>query len=317
MEVHEWELKNGITRTKEFEKKGLAAYAVNCGLKCGHGCTYCSTGAMLRTHKAFKELGLNPFGNGYAIVDPDTPQRIIRDACRKQNRGLIQLCTTVDPYSPEAQQYNIGRQCLEVILSQPGWTVRILTKNVAVANDFDVIEIEPDRVLLGVSITATPDKTEIMSVIEPNASSIPERIAVMNEARKHGLRTYGMFCPLLPSIADSLDQIEQLIKIAVGFGAEEIFVEPVNPRGPGLKLTQQALMDNGYLDEAAAIESIRTQKGWSQYTAQLISNVQQGVRKLYDINRLRFLLYPSRLTKEDASQIKQDDAGVIWLGRVW
>lgn len=315
MKVYEWELKNGITRTKEFEKKGLATYAVNCGLKCGHGCKYCSTGAMLRTHKAFKKLGLNPFGDGYAIVDPDTPQRIIRDACRKQNRGLIQLCTTVDPYSPEAQQYNIGRQCLEVILSQPGWTVRILTKNAAVANDFDVIKIEPDRVLLGMSITATPDKAEIISVIEPNASSIPERIAVMKEAHKHGFRTYGMFCPLLPGIADSPDQIEQLIKTAVEFGVEEIFVEPVNPRGPGLKLTQQTLADNGYLDEAAAIESIRTQKGRSQYTTRLISNVQRSVRKLYDIDRLRFLLYPSRLTEADVARIRQEDAGVIWLGR--
>ena len=41
-------LKTGITRTREFEKKGLASYAVNCGVKCGHGCRYCSTGAMLR-----------------------------------------------------------------------------------------------------------------------------------------------------------------------------------------------------------------------------------------------------------------------------
>jgi len=313
MEVYEYEMKTGITRTKEFEKKGLAAYSVNCGLKCGHDCTYCSTGAMLRTHKAFKKLGLNPFGNGYAIVDPDTPIRIIRDIRRKRIRGLIQLCTTVDPYSPEAQENNIGRGCLLVILSQPGWTIRVLTKNAAVANDFDVIEIEPDRILLGMSITATPDKAKIMSVIEPNASSIPERIAVMKQAHKRGFRTYGMFCPLLPGIADSPEQIEQLIKAAVEFGAEEIFVEPVNPRGPGLKLTRQALADNGYLDEAAAIESIRTQKSWSQYTTRLISNVQQSVRRLYDINRLRFLLYPSRLTKADASRIRQDDAGVVWL----
>jgi len=313
MEVYEYEMKSGISRTKEFEKKGLAAYAVNCGLKCGHGCTYCSTGAMLRTHKAFKKLGLNPFGNGYAIVDPDTPQRIIRDACRKRSRGLIQLCTTVDPYSPEAQQYNIGRQCLLVILSQRGWTVRILTKNAAVANDFDIIEIEPDRVLLGMSITATPDKAEIISVIEPNASSIPERIAVMKQAHERGFRTYGMFCPLLPGIADSADHIEQLIKTAVEFRAEEIFVEPVNPRGTGLKLTQQALVDNGYPDEAAAIEDIRTQKGWSQYTTRLISNVQRSVRMLYDINCLRFLLYSSRLTEADITRIRRDDAGIVWL----
>ncbi len=315
MEVYEWELKNGITRTKEFEKKGLATHAVNCGLKCGHGCKYCSTGAMLRNHKAFKELRLNPFDNGYAIVDRKTPQRIAHDASRKRGRGLIQLCTTMDPYSPEAQEYKIGRRCLEAILSQPGWNVRILTKNAAVRKDFDLIEKHKERILLGLSITSTPDKSDIMFVIEPYASSNPERVTVMREAHARGLRTYGMFCPLLPGIADSPDQIEQLVKSAVEYRAEEIFVEPVNPRGPGLILTQQALANNGYKDEAAAIESIRTKEGWSQYTTQLISNVQQSVRKLYDISRLRFLLYPSRLKEEDAVQIKQDEAGVIWLGK--
>ena len=66
-------LTTGISRTKEFERKKLASYAVNVGLKCGHDCSYCSTGAMNRCHKVFKKLGLNPFERGYAIIDPSTP----------------------------------------------------------------------------------------------------------------------------------------------------------------------------------------------------------------------------------------------------
>jgi len=80
-----------------------------------------------------------------------------------------------------------------------------------------------------------------------------------------------------------------------------------------LKLTQQAMVNSGYEDEAAAIKSVRTQKGWSRYTTRLISNVQRSVRKLSDISRLRFLLYPSRLTEEDIARIRQDDAGVVRL----
>ena len=94
-----------------------------------------------------------------------------------------------------------------------------------------------------------------------------------------------------------------------------ICAEPVNTRGPGLKVIQGALAKNGYKDEATAIKSIRNQKGWSRYTTRLISNVQRSVRKLSDISRLRFLLYPSRLTEEDAARIRRDDAGVIWLGK--
>ena len=36
MDVLQTSLKTGITRTPEFERKGLAEFAVNVGTKCGH-----------------------------------------------------------------------------------------------------------------------------------------------------------------------------------------------------------------------------------------------------------------------------------------
>ena len=96
MRVHHYRLKAGINKTPEFEKKKLASFAVNCGIKCGHDCRYCSTGAMLRMHEGFKACGENPFHNGYAIVDPTTPERVARDARKIRQRGLVQLCTVVD-----------------------------------------------------------------------------------------------------------------------------------------------------------------------------------------------------------------------------
>jgi DNA repair photolyase len=60
----------------------------------------------------------------------------------------------------------------EAILSEPGWTVRILTKNAAVVEDFDLIKKHRDRVLVGLSLTATPDRESVISVVEPFASPI-------------------------------------------------------------------------------------------------------------------------------------------------
>ncbi len=117
----------------------------------------------------------------------------------------------------------------------------------------------------------------------------------LKEAHQLGLRTYGMFCPLLPGIADSPEQIEELIKFAVECGVEEIFAEAVNPRGRGLILTQQALEANGYNNEAAAIKRVRNSENWSAYVVRLIQNMQRSVRKYYDIRKLRFLQYPSGL----------------------
>ena len=315
MQVYQTKLRSGISRTKEFERKKLAGFAVNIGTKCGHGCKYCSTGALLRMHPSFVKTGRSSFEQGFAIVDPDTPQRVARDAKRIRERGMVQVCTTVDAWSPEAQAHDLGRRCLEAILPEPGWTVRILTKNAAVARDFDVIERYRDRVMLGLSVTATPQKAEVIRAVEPDASPVPDRIAVLREAHQRRLRTYAMLCPLLPGIADGPEQIDELVSIAAAHGAEELFTEPVNARGPGLRLTEQALEQSGYSTEATATHRIRRTSDWSTYVVELIRNVQRSVRQTYDIANLRVLLYPSRLAACDVATIRQDDAGVIWLDK--
>jgi DNA repair photolyase len=313
MRNHTYHLKGGITRSKKFEEKRLASFAVNVGTKCGHDCLYCSTGAMLRMHPSFKAASENPFGHGYAIVDPNAPERVAQDAKRIKRRGLVQICTVVDAWAQEAHQLRLGRRCLEAILAEPDWRVRILTKNAAVQDDFDVIEQHRERVLVGLSITATPDKENVIKVLEPNASPIRERMTVMSEAKARGLRTYAMFCPVLPGIADSEEQVEQLVSAAAEWGAEEIFVEPINSRGPGLKDCQEALEQHGFHGEATAVSDIRKKANWSAYVGQLLPRVQRSVRKHLGIQKLRFLLYPKRLLAEHADQIRCDDEGVIWL----
>src|SRR5450756_1532493 len=254
VKVHFTSLKKGISRTKEFEKKGLTAFSVNVGTKCGHDCSYCSTGAMLRMHPSFSQAGEDPFGSGYAIVDPSTPERVAEDAKKIESRGMIQLCTTVDAWAPEAQEHGLGRRCLEAILSEPGWTVRILTKNAAVLRDFDLIERFRSRVLVGISLTATESKSNLTSVIEPYASTIPERMHALREAHRRGLRVYGMLCPLLPGVANSRGDIEELIDFSLECGAEEIFAEPVNGRVSAFENTAARLREHGFNTEAEEIE---------------------------------------------------------------
>ena len=231
----------------------------------------------MRMHAAFKKVKKAPFASGYSIIDPKIPEKVAEDAKRKRKRGLVQICTTVDAWAPEAQKLNLGRRCLEAILAEPDWTVRILTKNAAVAEDFDLIKKHKDRVLVGISLTATADKKHVLSVTEPNASPISERLAAMKKAHKMGLRTYGMLCPLLPGISDSKEQIDELIRLVASYGAEEVFAEAVNARGNGLKKTEAALEKSGLLAEAEAISEIRHAVNWSPYAANLVRHLQKAM----------------------------------------
>jgi DNA repair photolyase len=313
MKNYTYTLGGGIHRSPEFQKKGLAEYAVNVGLRCGHDCTYCSSRAMLRCHTAFQQLGRNAFDTSYSIVDPSIPERVAQDAKRLRRKGLVQICTTVDAWAPEAQELRLGRRCLEAILAETGWTVRILTKNAAVAEDFDLIRKHRERVIVGLSLTGTPDKDDVLAVVEPHASPISERMAALKKAHKLGLRTYGMLCPLLPGIADAPAQIDQLVRFVKDCGAEEVFSEAINARGNSLTLTEQVLRDAGFLAEADSISAIRKRTAWSQYVVGLVQNIQHAMRTHMTTEKLRFLLYPKGLADKDRRAIKKDDAGVVWL----
>jgi DNA repair photolyase len=157
---------------------------------------------------------------------------------------------------------------------------------------------------VGLSITGTPDQEEVLKAIEPYASPIRERMAALREAHARGLRTYAMFCPLLPGITDAQEALDKLIEFAVDYRAEEIFAEPVNRRGAGLRLCQEALEQNGFPRQANTIGMIRKRARWSNYVTELVSNVQHAVRKHSDISKLRFPLYPSALLPEGRARIQ-------------
>jgi DNA repair photolyase len=311
---HTCSMRRGISDSPEFAKKGLAHFAANVGVRCGHDCTYCSSRAVLRMQPSIRQAGERAFETGYSIVDPDIAEKIARDAKRMRNRGLVQLCTTVDAWAPEAQKYDLGRRCLEAILAEPGWTVRILTKNAAVARDFDLIEKHKDRVLVGLSLTSTPDRQAVLSVVEPYASPISERMAAMEEAHELGIRTYGMLCPLLPGIGDGPEQIDELVQFAAQCGAEEVFCENANARGNSLTLTERVLRENGFLVEAEAVLRVRSVEKRRPYVIDLLHNVQAAMRRHMSIDKLRFLLYVNAIGVNYQIQVQSnDDTGVIWL----
>lgn len=314
-EVYECDMGVGISSTPAFEEKGLATHAINTGTKCNNDCYYCFVASLpVRMHKSFKQHGLVPSEFGYAIIDPDKPEKVARDARKFKGKGVIQLCTYTDAWSPAAREYGMGRNLLKAVLENNSeLSVRILTKNHQVEDDFDLIEQYRDRVQVGLSLTATRSKSKIMEAVETNASTNIERMRVLKKAHKMGIRTFGMLCPLLPSIADSRQDIDELVKFCEEIGCEEIFSETLNSRAKGLELTRDALSQGRYYEEAQAIQTITKRSDWSKYALELIKNVQSSVREHSDINKLKFLLYPKGLVAEHREQIENDDAGIKWL----
>jgi DNA repair photolyase len=302
-----------MTATPAFAVKRLAEFGVNVGLACGHCCRFCSSRAMFRFHGAFRAFGLNPFETGYAIVDPESVTRVARDARQKKQRGRVLFCTASDGWSPEAQHFGLGRGCVEAILAEPGWTLRVLTKNAAVREDFDVFERHRERVLVGLSTTFLPSDEAAARAVEPGASPPKERVEALAEARRRGLRTYAMLCPLIAPFYPDQKRVDEAFRAILPAGPEEIFAEVVNPRGRNLIMTAEALRAAGLRKEADAVDGLRRQETWSSEAARLIQMVVDAAERLYDVERLRVLLYPKRLAERDRETLTQIRKGLVWL----
>ena len=305
------ERKCSVTRSPEFEKKTLATHALNVGLMCGHGCLYCSTPATLRMKaRLFQEHGgssFKAFAAGESVVDPTTPDRLGRALASLKPTDTVMLSTLTDAWSPEAQAYGLGRKCLEKVLRESKARVRILTKNAAVANELDLLAEFRERVVLGLSITAPLSKAKVTEVLEPRASTIPERLSVLKAAHEAKVPIFGMLCPCLPGVADRQEDLEEMMSMIKPFEPVAVWAEPVNARGPGLALCQEALVSADFIRIANEVRFIRGQREHLDYTTRLIGNLNVAAAGAGLKSLLKILVY------DDGGRFSGDASSVIWL----
>ena len=313
LNVYEHHKKEGISATPDFVKKRLCNYAVNVGMICGHQCTYCSTAVTLRRQPFFRGIQQTSFKKGYAVIDPQTPERIRKGVPKLTSEDVVQLCTLDDAWSPEAREHNLGRKCLQFLLEETPAQVRILTKSATVAEDFDLLKPHAERVIVGLSTGIPASREDVAEVIEPNASSVRERLAALKKASELGVRTFGMLCPCLPGVSDSREALEEMFGAVLECNVEGIWLEPVNARGSGLRLTSDALWEAGLDAEAQAVDTIRIEGNWSLYATSLIKLAISVAKSHGVLNKLHILLYPGNLSPEHVAELKKCRRGIIWL----
>lgn len=313
--VYHHKLEGGIKASTDFEKKGLATHAVNVGLGCGHQCTYCSSQSMRCRLPAYGELQLNAYDRGFAVIDPKTDERILKDMPKLGAGDTVMLGTCDDAWSPEARKHGVGCKSLEAVLKNTPAQIRLLTKSAEVAKDFGVIKGFEKRVMVGISIGIPESREEVAAAVEPNASPVRERLKALTEAHNLKLRTYAMLCPCLPGVADSEAALTEMFKAVKLRGVEGIWLEPVNAKGKALLNTATALRLAGLKAEADAVDAIRTKEAWSKYATALTENAVKVAEAQGVTGKLKILLYADRFTDADRERLKQHKAVIKWLGK--
>lgn len=202
-----------------LNKSGIADWTINCYAGCQHACHYC----YARFATRFSHPG-EPWGS-FVDVKVNAAELLAREVRRKRI-GRVFVSSVCDGWQPLEERYGLTRGCLEILL-RCGFPVTILTKSALAHRDFDLLAGK-DGVEFGVTITTLDE--DISRLIEPAGSRPAERLGLLEEATRRGIRTYAFVGPLMPHLSDTEENVTRLLKRVREVGADYFYVDRLNPR---------------------------------------------------------------------------------------
>jgi DNA repair photolyase len=81
--------------------------------------------------------------------------------------------------------------------------------------------------------------------IEPGASLTRDRIGILKEAGKRGIRTWAFLGPFMPFLSDTDENIDALFESLAELKLERIYADRLNPR-PGVWQSIKAFLGENY-----------------------------------------------------------------------
>ena len=203
-----------------LNKSGLADYAVNCYAGCEHGCVYCYARFATRFSHPGETWG------SFVDVKVNAPQILTREARRKKT-GMVFISSVCDGWQPREASYLLTRQCLEILLHYR-YPISILTKSALAGRDLDILASSEGGVDFGVTITTLDES--LRRLVEPGSSPSAERLNLLQEARRRGIRTYAFLGPLMPGLSDTEASLELLLRSIKDAGVDYFYVDRLNRR---------------------------------------------------------------------------------------
>ena len=155
----------------------------------------------------------------WSFLPEDDTKRL---AMKTPRRIVIGVCGGVsDGYQPAEKEHKITRQILETLIDFR-LPAMILTKSNLVLRDIDLLRELNQQAFVNACFTITLHDDETRRIIEPRASSTPERFDALKELRKAGISGGVMATPIVPWIGTTQENMEGLARDAKNAKAEFI-----------------------------------------------------------------------------------------------
>ncbi|HWX21177.1 MAG TPA: radical SAM protein, partial [Candidatus Binatia bacterium] len=152
------------------------------------------------------------------IMVKEDASKLLREelSSPKWKPQVIAMSGVTDCYQPIERRLKLTRGCLEV-LAEFRNPVAIVTKNLLVTRDIDLLATLAKHKAAAVYISLTTLDPELRKVMEPRTSPPAGRLAAIEALAKAGVPVGVLLAPMIPGLTDH--EIPSLVEAAAGAGA--------------------------------------------------------------------------------------------------
>lgn len=185
-------------RVKDYLTKTKLAnldYVVNPYVGCPNKCLYCYAAYMSSFSKHKEEWG--------DFIDVKQTRKKINTFKIKNKK--VMMSTVTDPYNSYEEKYCVTRNIMEQLVNSEAF-LSVVTKSKLVLRDLDLLK-KMKHVEVALSICVLDEK--VKNKLEPNSSSIEERLETLKELKQNGIKSVVFVSPIIPQITDYITIIER------------------------------------------------------------------------------------------------------------
>ena len=221
--IDDWEEVQQSTQYIEQEAKTIVnkvdspdvgmGYSMNPYAGCEHGCIYC----YARNVHEYWGYSAGLDFEQKILVKNNAPRLLYNYLMHpKWDATPIMLSGNTDCYQPAEQHYRLTRSLLEVCnrFNQP---VGILTKNSRILKDKDILQEMAKKKIVSAMVSITTFNEDLRRIMEPRTTTASQKLKVINELSKAGVRMGVMMGPMIPGLNEH--EMQRIMKAAADNGA--------------------------------------------------------------------------------------------------
>lgn len=188
-------------------------YSMNPYQGCEHGCIYC----YARNAHEYWGYSAGLDFERKIIVKKNAPELLRKFLMHPKWQCVpISLSGNTDCYQPAEKKFKLTRGLLEVCneFNQP---VGMITKNAGMLRDKDLLQEMAAKNLISILVSITSFNEDLRRVMEPRTTTATQRLKIIEELSKLGVRMGVMLGPMIPGLNEH--EMQRIMKAASENGA--------------------------------------------------------------------------------------------------